>query len=267
MLWEEILTVSTQTGLTSRQTLQEHLQKAVLAALSRHNAFRHIVFQGGTALRLFYNNPRFSEDLDFVLHPAHTTFDLTELLNMLPGFLTPLYPFLDRITTRLQKQDTTLQRGVLHTTSNNPQQAIRLHIELAMVPSHQHTQKILSFPPLHPAVRIETPTEILADKLLALGCREYIKGRDLWDIYFLCTEHHLIAPWELVWKKTHDYHTTPSTVHQRLKQVQTSLKTQGPPLLSSELTRFLPPTIYTMYQNEFSDIITQITSLLDTAAL
>jgi len=49
----------------ANQVFQEEVQKAVLASLSRDEAFNHLVFQGGTALRLFYENPRFSEDSDF----------------------------------------------------------------------------------------------------------------------------------------------------------------------------------------------------------
>ena len=262
MLWDDIRTESNQTGFEPNKTLQEHLQKATLAALSRLNAFNTIVFQGGTALRLFYANPRFSEDLDFVLHPSHTSFDLLKHLIKLPSELEPQFPFLKSITTRMQKHDNILQRGILTTTSDNPLQQVRLHIELAMVPSHQNTIKILSYPPLQPAVRVETSTEIFADKLLALGCRDYIKGRDLWDIYFLHTEKHLNAPWDLVWKKTTDYHTTPPAVQTQLQSVKTQLEKEGQAILSNELKRFLPPTMFTTYQETFNDVITQIVNLI-----
>ncbi len=262
MLWDDILTESNQTGFEPNKTLQEHIQKTVLATLSRLNAFHYLVFQGVTALRLFYGNPRFSEDLDFVLHPPHSSFDLSEHLNKIPSALEPQFPFLNTITVRMQKHDDLLQRGILTTTSDDPLQRIRLHIELAMVPSHQNTLKILPFPPLQPAVRVETSTEIFADKLLALGCRKYVKGRDLWDIYFLITEKQLAPPWDLVWQKTKDYHTTPTTVQTHLQHVRTQLEKEGTTILSTELKRFLPPTMFTTYQDVFNDIITKIVHIL-----
>ena len=265
MLWDDILTESNQTGFEPNKTLQEQLQKAVLATLSRLNAFHHVVLQGGTALRLFYGNPRFSEDLDFVLHPPQSSFDISEYLKKLPSALEPQFPFLKTITTQMQKHDKNLQRGVLTTTSDEPLQRIRLHIELASVPSHQNTLKILTFPPLQPAIRVETPTEIFADKLLALGCREYIKGRDLWDIYFLSTEKQMTPPWTLVWQKTKDYQTTALAVRTHLHQVRTQLEKEGMHILSNELKRFLPPTAFTSYQNMFKNIITQIEQLLQDA--
>jgi hypothetical protein len=106
MLWDDILTESNQTHMDPKNLLQEQLQKAVLAAFSRYNVFNHIVFQGGTALRFFYGNPRFSEDLDFVCLPPISTFDLTEHLHKLPAVLEPQFPFLQTITTRMQKQQT-----------------------------------------------------------------------------------------------------------------------------------------------------------------
>lgn len=265
MLWDEILTESTQTHVDPKKLLQEQLQKAVLAAFSHFNVFNHIVFQGGTALRFFYGNPRFSEDLDFVCLSPRTTFDLTEHLHKLPKALEPQFPFLKTITTHMQKQQHTLQRGVLSTTSDNPQQHVRLHIELAMVPSYHNTLRILQFPPLHPAVRVETQPEIFADKLLALGCRHYIKGRDLWDIYFLNTEHQMTPPWELVWRKTTDYQTTASAVHQRLTHVKTQLQSEGDRLLTTELRRFLPQTIFSSYKDLFPDIITTIVHIIQDA--
>lgn len=265
MLWDDILTQSNQTHVDPKKLLQEQLQKAVLAAFSHFNVFNHIVFQGGTALRLFYGNPRFSEDLDFVCLPPLSSFDLTEHLYKLPMVLEPQFPFLQTITAQMQKQHNTLQRGILTTTSDDPQQHVRLHIELAMVPSYQNTLRILQFSPLHPAVRVETQTEIFADKLLALGCRTYIKGRDIWDIYYLLTEQKMTPPWELVWQKTNDYQTTASAVHQHLREVKTQLQTEGVKLLSTELRRFLPQTLFSAYQNLFQDIITTVVHMIQDA--
>jgi predicted nucleotidyltransferase component of viral defense system len=44
---------------------KQHVQEIILAGIYRSGAFKHIAFQGGTALRIFYGLDRFSEDLDF----------------------------------------------------------------------------------------------------------------------------------------------------------------------------------------------------------
>ncbi|MBL7196656.1 MAG: nucleotidyl transferase AbiEii/AbiGii toxin family protein [Candidatus Omnitrophica bacterium] len=51
--------------LKRRGILREYLQVIILNSIYKHNLGKSIFFMGGTALRFFYNMPRFSEDLDF----------------------------------------------------------------------------------------------------------------------------------------------------------------------------------------------------------
>lgn len=51
--------------LKKRGVLREYLQVIILNSIYKHNFGRSMFFTGGTALRFFYNIPRFSEDLDF----------------------------------------------------------------------------------------------------------------------------------------------------------------------------------------------------------
>jgi predicted nucleotidyltransferase component of viral defense system len=67
MLWDEILYQSKKQLIDSKQVFREEQQKTILTCFSQKGYFDTIVFQGGTALRLCYENPRFSEDLDFTL--------------------------------------------------------------------------------------------------------------------------------------------------------------------------------------------------------
>ncbi|MDD2237803.1 MAG: nucleotidyl transferase AbiEii/AbiGii toxin family protein [Kiritimatiellae bacterium] len=48
--------------------MREYLQAYALRSLHESEAFGHVAFVGGTALRFLYNLPRFSEDLDFSLY-------------------------------------------------------------------------------------------------------------------------------------------------------------------------------------------------------
>ncbi|RLF50674.1 MAG: nucleotidyl transferase AbiEii/AbiGii toxin family protein, partial [Thermoplasmata archaeon] len=95
MLWEEIIAKSEKIGATPTQVFQEEVQKVLLTSLSRDEAFNHIVFQGGTALRLFYGNPRFSEDLDFVLK-QNETFDLTRNIPNMQASVEDAFPFIEK---------------------------------------------------------------------------------------------------------------------------------------------------------------------------
>lgn len=48
-----------------RTILREYLQVIILSSIYKHDLGKSMFFTGGTALRFFYNLPRFSEDLDF----------------------------------------------------------------------------------------------------------------------------------------------------------------------------------------------------------
>jgi len=257
MDWEEIVTNSTIRGGNLQQTFQEETQKTILACLSRQGAFNDLVFQGGTALHLFYGNPRFSEYLDFVTREKHR-FDLTKQTTKIKAFVSNVFPFLKETQVKIQKNDKEMQRLILITISELPEQKLRIHLELSYVPSYINQPRILDYPPLNPAVRVEDPSEILADKIVALGQRPYLKGRDLWDIYFLVFEKHLVIPWDLVFKKGVDYGATPKVLKNNLFTAAQKIKKEGKSVLSNEMSRFLPPSLFDQYHEMFDDISSKV---------
>ena len=158
----------------------------------------------------------------------------------------------------IQKNDKEMQRLILSTISEVPAQKLRIHLELAYVPSYINQPKILDYPPLNPAVRVEDPSEILADKITALGRRTYLKGRDIWDIYFLIVEKHLSIPWDLVFKKGTDYGSTPEVLKDGLLGASKKIKKEGNSVLSNEMSRFLPPSLLNQYREVFDKILSRV---------
>ena len=53
--------------LKAKRAIIEIMQEITLCGLGRSNFFNYAAFYGGTCLRVFFNLPRFSEDLDFSL--------------------------------------------------------------------------------------------------------------------------------------------------------------------------------------------------------
>ncbi|UGV31446.1 nucleotidyl transferase AbiEii/AbiGii toxin family protein [Halopseudomonas aestusnigri] len=58
------------------QALREVMQEIALAGLYRSGFFDKAAFYGGTCLRIFYQLPRYSEDLDFSLMHVDEAFNL-----------------------------------------------------------------------------------------------------------------------------------------------------------------------------------------------
>jgi len=262
MQWEEILETAERIGTERKNVFQEEMQKVVLTALSQNGCFNNIVFQGGTALRLFYGNPRFSEDIDLVLKEGEKGYDLSGKMPNVQRFCHHTFPFIESVDIKTQKNEPGLQRYVLQTRSGNPEQRLRLHIELAAVPSYQNEPRILDFPPIHPAVRVEDASEILADKVCALALREYLKGRDLWDIYFLTHERSVGLHWELVEKKIADYQEGASELAGRLLRAEAQVQEKGVTALENELRRFLPTDLIEQYDSHFNTILDTVVDLI-----
>jgi predicted nucleotidyltransferase component of viral defense system len=59
-------TYNCKTTRDYENALKEIIQEIALLGLWRTNFYEHAAFYGGTALRILYGLPRFSEDLDFL---------------------------------------------------------------------------------------------------------------------------------------------------------------------------------------------------------
>lgn len=60
----------------AENALKEIIQEIALLGLQRDNFFEKAAFYGGTALRILYSLPRYSEDLDFILFESDPEFSL-----------------------------------------------------------------------------------------------------------------------------------------------------------------------------------------------
>lgn len=253
MTWNEIVQKSKKVGISPVFILREEMQKASLASLSRIGAFNYIVFQGGTALRHFYNSPRFSEDLDFVLMEGKV-FDLASKSAEMDSYLSSEFHYLHgNIRVHIQKDTDEIQRLAIRTTSKDPSIKLVINMELVPVPSYLNSPKILPYPPLNPVVRIEDAEEILADKIIAIALRKYLKGRDIWDIFYLKTQLNASTSQALVKKKARDYGVEDPL--ERIKDGRERLLERGFGALDREMKRFLPASTYDQLENGFDGIV------------
>jgi hypothetical protein len=88
MIKEWLQEYNPKNGEEAEAALREIMQEVALAGLNRTGFFEKAAFYGGTALRIFHELDRFSEDLDF------------SLLEPIPDF--SLAPYFDGIVTEFQ---------------------------------------------------------------------------------------------------------------------------------------------------------------------
>ena len=235
---------SRELGVPTERLLREELQRLVLRYLSEHRFFKAGVFQGGTALRLCYQGPRFSENLDFVFrerdHPMYQEMD--KLLTDLPRFVEQQFPLAQDVELRRQKEGPGLQRFRLRVGWASSRTRIMINLELANQPSVDPVSRILRVEPMDVPLLVESEQEILCDKLVALALRDFIKGRDLWDIAFLTQQRHVALPTpEVLRAKAAGYGADASALERALTRRLEQLPVQGPEVLKAEMARFLPP--------------------------
>ncbi len=275
MLWNEIEAKARMLNTSNTMVFREEIQKTILTAMSLKGCFNTLVFQGGTALRLLYGNPRFSEDIGLVHNYLEVSEEqstdvprsvLASSLQSVKRTVQDTFPFINQAEIKIQKDDPDLQRCALITRLNDVEKSLRIHIELAAIPSYHNEPRILNFPPINPAIRVENTDEILADKICALALRPYLKGRDLWDIYYLLHDLSIAIDWGLVRKKIRDYRSELSgheeILEQGLERAHERIKKDGFSTLKYEMERFLPQQVLELYRPSFDSILEAVIGVI-----
>ena len=183
----------------ARNRVREYLQHVVLRALFERDVLEHLVFHGGTALRIVHGLPRFSEDLDFhTAHPA-VTFDLGGHLESMTtdleqaGYSVELTPKLER---NVQSCMLTFV-GLLYECGLHARPAAKLNVKLDVDRNPPEGFGVASSPvdtyfPL--VVTHHDRPSFVAGKLHAVLQRPYPKGRDYYDLMFYLQRWSDIEP-------------------------------------------------------------------------
>ncbi len=174
------------------QALREITQEIVLASLGRMDFFQKAAFQGGTCLRVFHGMNRFSEDLDFAVQDPEAAFALKPYLDAVARELTA-YGYGLEMDDR-SRADRAVHMAFLKDDSvgsllrldyrpaTGPLRKLRIKLEVDTTPPAGATfeTQYMDFP-FPSAVCVFDLPSLLAGKLHALLCREYVKGRDWYD--------------------------------------------------------------------------------------
>lgn len=182
------------------EALREIVQEIVLYALSDEGFFNHAVFYGGTALRILYALPRFSEDLDFSLLKPEPTFDLGKYEKAVLNTL-KVYGFEATIETKLKDASAVQSAFIKGDTIkhllaiNAPEDVVKrygtgklLKVKFEVdtePPMNFEDEQKLHLTPMAFMIRSMTLPSLFAGKLHAVICRGWKtrpKGRDWYDM-------------------------------------------------------------------------------------
>ena len=171
-----------------KNILREYLQYKILEIIFNSGFANKLAFLGGTALRIIYDNNRFSEDLDFD-NFGLTEEEFTGLANTVKAGLEKqgfeveadnVFKGAFRCKIKLPK--------ILFSNELSPMASEKLMIQIDTVPhsfSFIPEKKILNKFDVFTSVFSVPADVILSQKIYAALNRKRAKGRDFYDIIFL----------------------------------------------------------------------------------
>lgn len=202
---------------------KEWLHYDVLFCMAEAGLLRHLVFQGGTALRLCYGGHRYSEDLDFAVTGDFDPDGLSGLKAKLETHIDRQYGLPCRVkppkrrvlgsggaAVEVNRWELVVDTDPYH--RDLPSQLVK--IDVAEVPARTQEVQGLRRNYQHlpdgyagTLIPVETKEEIMADKLIALPSSHAagrVRLKDLWDLNWL-VEQGCGVDGELVAAKVIDY--------------------------------------------------------------
>jgi predicted nucleotidyltransferase component of viral defense system len=214
IILERFRTEAPETAQQEQNLLREILQEIALSALARAGFFKQGAFHGGTCLRILHGVRRFSEDLDFLLKEVRADFEWSR-------YERGLVDEFGLYGVELEIQDRSSQAAIRALWLKDQSLGKILDLKHPLRPGQKITVKLEvdCNPPAGSTfetgyVNFPVPFSLLAQdlesgfasKLHALLCREYVKGRDWYDLTWYVARR----------------------VHPRLNLLENAIDQQGP---------------------------------------
>jgi predicted nucleotidyltransferase component of viral defense system len=261
----------------------ELVQLILLANLYGQSASNQLFFQGGTAIRWCYGARRFSEDLDFETHlPPHAIQGLFR--RALPGIKRDLTATLGagkfELETERCLEPLCTVWAKFSPANSRGKIAVKLEFQQSRLDMTPETRLFIFG--MQPAIVdiiqsgrlktrdnavlvVETLSEILAGKIRALLEREHYKGRDFWDIWYLCDSRQVKIDSDVLERKLCLY---PFTLRHPKTDILKALRDNRPDgpvikAITDDLRRFIPTETFTALENsKFAPLLSAVQELL-----
>lgn len=177
------LKLAADIGIDIQQVIREEIELIFLAKLFDSSISDRLIFKGGTALRLVYESPRFSEDLDFSITGEINT-------NEFKKVVTGIVKSDDRFSIKdlAGKHYTNLAQISIKEPWRETSFSIKIEISrrIEKREGSPYTNMLAKSLVTNISVmmRLLTLKEMLQDKLQAIKARKM--PRDIFDIWYIC---------------------------------------------------------------------------------
>jgi predicted nucleotidyltransferase component of viral defense system len=187
-------------GIDPRNVVREYLQGRILESLQRAGAMVPLAFMGGTALRFLYRTPRYSEDLDFSLEREPGVYDLGGWLRRVRQDLTAesydveiaLKSGRSVDAARVAFPRLLFELGL----SAHPAEKLMVKLEVDTHPPAGAGLEVTLVRRATITLRLQhhDRESLLAGKINALLTRDWLKGRDVYDLVWYLADADWPSP-------------------------------------------------------------------------
>ena len=179
------------------QVVREYWELTLLKGLYESSFGKYLIFKGGTALRLAYGSPRFSEDLDFSLTRDTLKGKFSSFVKKLAA------PYPELTPTDIEEKYYTYLAEIKVTQSYLPFPfRIKVEISKRETKDYEWELKLLSSPAsvIQVLGQVASLNQLCKDKLSCLKGRS--KPKDFFDLWYVCEKLKIpYAPKKLSSKK------------------------------------------------------------------
>lgn len=240
--------------------IREIMQEVTLAGLQRSGFFEKAAFYGGTALRIFYQLDRYSEDLDFSLLSIDTNFSFEPYFEAITnefkalGMTISINEKKKAVTSSVEsaflKSDTVWKELVLEEVipqmglGNMPVIKIKIEVD-KKPPLGFETEDKLLLRPFSFYIKCFTLPSLFAGKMHALLFRKWknrVKGRDWYDLEWyikkgvpLDINHFLLRA-----QDTNDWKKSTISKEEILDLLKNKINTVNMNSVKEDIVRFIP---------------------------
>jgi predicted nucleotidyltransferase component of viral defense system len=179
---KQIIEYERNLKISRDQLLREEAEMDFLSDFSKDNLASNVVFYGGTALRLAYGSPRFSEDVDFIAVKPVKFSEFEKLIkkavknNSLRWKLKDIKDKRNTFFALVNIKDDNLKHNFsLKIEIHKPSRKINLKTELVLLKSPVSVAE--------PLLLVPTLEELQTLKESALADRK--KARDIFDLWYI----------------------------------------------------------------------------------
>jgi predicted nucleotidyltransferase component of viral defense system len=188
MLTDTMLaSLATRLQTTTLNIRREYVQHLFLSYLYQQPETDHIYFKGGTALRMLYHSPRFSEDLDFSSSVRSIRVIEAAILETLAAMTR------ENLVVDLDESKETTGGYLAIVKCRMGETTVTLQIEISLrerALTGEAVTIVSDFVPAYLVVAL-AKERLISEKMRALTSRK--KARDFYDLYFILRANLLPA--------------------------------------------------------------------------